>query len=457
MKKTICLNMIVKNESKNLHRLFKSLHEVIDYYVIHDTGSSDGTQGLIKEIMDSYDISGEIIEEDWVNFGVNRQKALDSVINSDFNPDYALWIDADEEFYYKDKEYFNNLTKDCYHIKRIYGSIDYYNPHLFRVSNNNEIGWHWEGPVHNYLSNKHPYIRENVDKNLIHIKSHHHGGAKSHGVTSREKYLRDAKLLLDHLKTHPDDPRSIFYLAQSYRDTGTELEEAIKWYKKRLEVGGWIQEKYISCLKLGVLLRRVGREQEGFYYYLLSYEYDNSRYECFYHLIHHYRQKGMRKLALSLYKQLKPVDVNNNKLFLVYDIHEWKLDFELTIITYYCREYRIGIEAFKRLFKNESKKIPLNFVVLICKNFNYYTKYMKSDELQLLLKQKKEFEDFYFKRNKLQTINNKSVSEPEDLFKTNSVKKEIKEEVKKEINLKSVDFKEIENQGVKLTVTEKIN
>ena len=78
-------------------------------------------------------------------------------------------------------------------------------------------------------------------------------------------------------------------------------------------------------------------------------------------------------------------------------------------------------------------------------NYNYYWN------------KKKEFEDFYFKRNKLQTINNKSVSEPEDLFKTNSVKKEIKEEVKKEINLKSVDFKEIENQGVKLTVTEKIN
>ena len=154
MKKTICLNMIVKNESKNLHRLFKSLHEVIDYYIIHDTGSSDGTQELIKEIMDSYDISGEIIQEDWVNFGANRQKALDSVINSNYNPDYALWIDADEELYYKDKDYFNNLTKDCYHIKRVYGSIDYYNPHLFRVSNNNEIGWHWKGPVHNYLNNK---------------------------------------------------------------------------------------------------------------------------------------------------------------------------------------------------------------------------------------------------------------------------------------------------------------
>ena len=92
-----------------------------------------------------------------------------------------------------------------------------------------------------------------MDKSLIHIKSHHHGGAKSHGVTSREKYLRDAKLLLDHLKTHPDDPRSIFYLAQSYRDTGTELEESIKWYKKRLEVGGWVVKNHQDLHKCRAL------------------------------------------------------------------------------------------------------------------------------------------------------------------------------------------------------------
>ena len=101
MKNTICLNMIVKNETKNIKRLFKSLYDVIDYYVIHDTGSTDGTQQLIKEVMDSYGISGEIIEEEWVNFGVNRQKALESVLNSKYKSDYLLWIDADEELVYK--------------------------------------------------------------------------------------------------------------------------------------------------------------------------------------------------------------------------------------------------------------------------------------------------------------------------------------------------------------------
>ena len=67
MKNTICLNMIVKNETKNIKRLFKSLYDVIDYYVIHDTGSTDGTPELIKKIMNNYDISGEIFHEKWKN------------------------------------------------------------------------------------------------------------------------------------------------------------------------------------------------------------------------------------------------------------------------------------------------------------------------------------------------------------------------------------------------------
>jgi len=40
-RKTICLNMIVKNESKIITRLFDSVIDIIDTYVICDTGSDD--------------------------------------------------------------------------------------------------------------------------------------------------------------------------------------------------------------------------------------------------------------------------------------------------------------------------------------------------------------------------------------------------------------------------------
>ena len=47
--KTICLNMIVKDES---HRIEKTLNNILDnipitYYVISDTGSTDNTKEII--------------------------------------------------------------------------------------------------------------------------------------------------------------------------------------------------------------------------------------------------------------------------------------------------------------------------------------------------------------------------------------------------------------------------
>ena len=45
---TLCLNMIVKNESAIITRLFKSVLPIIDSYCICDTGSTDNTIEIIK-------------------------------------------------------------------------------------------------------------------------------------------------------------------------------------------------------------------------------------------------------------------------------------------------------------------------------------------------------------------------------------------------------------------------
>jgi glycosyltransferase involved in cell wall biosynthesis len=67
----VCLNMIVKNEAKVLPRLFRSVKDYIDYYVIVDTGSTDQTIDLIQREMSAYGIEGEVHQREWVNFGVN--------------------------------------------------------------------------------------------------------------------------------------------------------------------------------------------------------------------------------------------------------------------------------------------------------------------------------------------------------------------------------------------------
>ena len=46
---SLCLCMIVKNESAVITRCLRSVKPIIDYWVICDTGSSDNTKELIAE------------------------------------------------------------------------------------------------------------------------------------------------------------------------------------------------------------------------------------------------------------------------------------------------------------------------------------------------------------------------------------------------------------------------
>ena len=44
------------------------------------------------------------------------------------------------------------------------------------------------------------------------------------------------------LEEDPENARHVFYLAQSYRDVGN-LAQAMEWYEKRANLGGWDEEK----------------------------------------------------------------------------------------------------------------------------------------------------------------------------------------------------------------------
>lgn len=72
---TIALSMIVKNEAPVIARCLASVRPLIDYWLIVDTGSTDGTQDLVREIL--HDVPGMLYERRWHDFATNRNEALD--------------------------------------------------------------------------------------------------------------------------------------------------------------------------------------------------------------------------------------------------------------------------------------------------------------------------------------------------------------------------------------------
>ncbi|MDQ0930911.1 hypothetical protein QFZ49_000818 [Streptomyces turgidiscabies] len=89
-KQTLCLCMIVKNESQVIERCLRSVRHLIDHWIICDTGSTDGTQDLIRRTLDG--IPGEFHEEPWIDFGSNRTSNIQLARGK---ADYLLTLDAD--------------------------------------------------------------------------------------------------------------------------------------------------------------------------------------------------------------------------------------------------------------------------------------------------------------------------------------------------------------------------
>ena len=73
---TLCLNMIVKNESSIITRLLDSVLPIIDSYCICDTGCTDNTIEVMRTFFEKHNKKGKFVNEPFRDFGYNRSFAL---------------------------------------------------------------------------------------------------------------------------------------------------------------------------------------------------------------------------------------------------------------------------------------------------------------------------------------------------------------------------------------------
>lgn len=321
----LCLNMIVKNESNIIKRLLTSVENIIDSYCICDTGSTDDTKEIIEIFMKERGISGEVFCEPFKNFGYNRNLALQ---RANAWGDYVLLLDADMKLVIGPDFNKDLLTADGYMCYQGDNYYEYYNTRIIRTNK----GVKCLCPTHEYydfppgLSFKHK-----LDKSFMYICDIGDGGSKS------DKYERDIRLLKEGLEEEPKNGRYHFYIANSYRDIG-KYSEAIDWYKKRIDIGGWDEEVWSSYLEIGKCYMASGDSINGINTFLLAYNYRPHRVESLYEIIRYYRENKKYELALMFYEKAKQIPYPNDDILFIHKAaYQYLLDFEGSVLSCYTK------------------------------------------------------------------------------------------------------------------------
>jgi len=353
-KPTICLNMIVKNESRVIKRCLASVKPIIDCWAIIDTGSTDGTQEIIKEYMK--DIEGELQEDKWVNFEYNRNRALQLAENK---ADYILFMDAHDELIYSKDFVKPILDKDFYFFEMKYGGSKFYRVNIVKSN----LNWKWIGVLHEYIHS--PRARtSDIIKGIINL-------VKIEGCRSQDpdKYKKDAEVLEKALLEEPNNDRYVFYLAQSYRDS-EQNELAIKNYEKRVLMGGWDEEVYISLYQIARLQEGLDMDPKIFTQsYYKAFSFRPTRIEPLFRLANYYRRNKEYHLGYTISKLAIERAKTNDMLF----VDEWMYDYglllELSICAYWIEKYSECINISKNILNK--KDLPQNVYSCVENNLKW--------------------------------------------------------------------------------------
>ena len=373
----LCLNMIVKNESKVIRRLLESALPIIDSYCICDTGSTDDTKEIIRDFFASKNIPGKIVEEPFKDFGYNRSFALKACEDVK-NADYILLLDADMILQIGENlnpiKFKQTLTKEVYYIFQ--GNDDFYYKNTRIVKNN--TGMCYWGVTHEYISAPSWANNDLIEKNILFINDIGDGGSK------QDKFIRDIKLLTKGLEENPNNDRYTFYLANSYRDSGN-YEKAIEFFKKRIELGGWYEEVWHSYYSIGKCYRYMDDMPSAIYYWLEGYNFFPNRIENLYEIVNHYRNIGKHRLAyiyFSLANKERTNHPERDYLFMQKDIYDYKLDYEFSIFGYYCNEDKLNLPEYcmKVLAHPTCEEYTCKNVL---SNYKFYTPKLKDYDVSI--------------------------------------------------------------------------
>lgn len=328
---TLGLCMIVKNEEHVIERALRSALTWMDTWIIVDTGSTDKTKEIIQRVADELKKPGHIYDSEWKDFGHNRTEALEL---GKKHADWLWMLDADD-FVQGIIPPPLNMLQDYvagFTVTIKEGACEYIRAQLF----NTKFDWKYVGVLHEYATCKTPNALILPFPASTYMVGRREG-SRNHDP---QKYLKDAMVLQKHLEVTDDKSRTLFYLAQSYRDAKMN-DLAIHYYKKRVKQGGWIQETWQAMYQLARLYADRKDFVEMEYWGQRGFQLLPNRSENLFLLTRVFRENSQVHKAWEYWLKGHCIPKPNDQpLFLENNIYEHEFDYEKTILCYYTEPHK---------------------------------------------------------------------------------------------------------------------
>jgi len=294
----INLCLMVKNAGPLFEKVLTDNLPIIDRWTILDTGSTDGTQDIIRKVLKNKE--GNLYEEPFINFRESRNRCLDLAGNV---CKYNLMLD-DTYVIKNDLRQFLNIVRGdqfatSYSLLVKSDDYEYVSNRITRSEKN-----------HRYIYTIHEVIQfEGNKENVLIPKSasyidDYRADYMEKRTMNRKTY--DLKLLHDMIEEDPTNPRHYYYLAQTY-NLLEDYEKAAEWFYKRAttELKGHNQEVFDSWFELARVynfkLNKPWEECKKLYEE--SIKAAPTRPEGLYFLGIHYYLEGDKEIAYDYFKQ----------------------------------------------------------------------------------------------------------------------------------------------------------
>jgi hypothetical protein len=320
------LVMIVRQEAHGIRETLASFR-LVDHWTILDTGSTDGTQDIIHEAL--IGVPGTLYEEPFIDFATSRNRALDLHGKT---TTFVIMPDSDDRLVHGPelREFLGKAasTEPAFLVNLRRGDLSYYLPIVLST----EAGWRYHGAIHEYVG---PVTGDGFATIKIPSVQVKQDTPPQSAEASRKRWERDLTLLHAELVTKPDDPRTLFYLGQTYECIG-KPDLALVMYRSRIRVGGWAEETfetYLRCAKILQAMQRPWSEIQQAY--LDAFKFDPKRAEPLFKIAEHWYCEQSHHLAYLFASRAAELPCPAATLFIDDEIYTWRAADIVAISSYY--------------------------------------------------------------------------------------------------------------------------